>query len=473
VKRHRVVTGRYALTDLLSQRAGRRLWRAQDTVLRRDVAVEELRLGPVSSASLLREARAAGRLPLPGTITVFDAVRDGDQLFVVTELVTARTLAEVLAQDGPLAPERVAALGLELLAVVEGVQRRRIVHEGIGPSAILLVDGHAKLRGVGLGSGADLDTDLADLAATLHQAVSGQEPEAADALAGTLAALLAIDPADRAADPALLEALRDLVPAAAPRPVGAVSATRRAAAPTLEEPAEPAPVPISGGSLWAGEARGATATDTRPAPPVQAPAQATAPAERRPRWLAVAVLALLTFGAAVLAIALLVQDRSTNGAERTAAQAPARPLPAPATTTAPVRTAWQLVEDREAGFGLRVPLGWHAERRPGRAAFRSADGAVTVAVSWAGGRPDPLAVLRDRAEQFAGVPGYRQARLGPVRFRGRDAAAWEYVAGGLHGRALAVNGARGSYLFVVEVPEGRWAGAERLVDQVEEGFMVG
>src|SRR5687767_8194438 len=104
---HRVVTGRYELTAELGRHGTRTVWRAQDTVLRRDVAVEEVRL-PASAAEparalLLRGARNAASLPLPGTVTVFDAVREGDDLFVVTELLPARTLADVVEQDGPLA----------------------------------------------------------------------------------------------------------------------------------------------------------------------------------------------------------------------------------------------------------------------------------------------------------------------------------------------------------------------------------
>ena len=470
----RVVSGRYALTGRLGQRGGRTVWRAQDTVLRRDVAVEELRAEPLTRTALLREARAAARLPVPGAVTVFDAVLDGDELFVITELVKARSLAEAVERDGPLAPEQVAGLGLELLAVVEGVQRQRVVHDGIGPSAILLVEGHAKLRGVGLGLGADLATDLADLAATLHHAVTGQDPAPVPALADILTALLATDPTERRADERLLATLRQLQRDRAPvsRPVGAISAARLvpSGAPASRLGAHVATVDPA---LAGGGRPHATRVPSAPAAHAE---RGRSPGARPRRTLAswrwaIAVLALLTVGAALLAAVRLTQGRppgrASGESERTSAQAPAQRGPAP-----PARTAWQVVDDHQAGFALRVPLGWRAERRPGRAVFRSAGGALTVAVSWAGGRADPLAVLRERAEQFAGTPGFRQARLERVRFRGRDAAAWEYATGGLHERALAVNGAGRAYVLAVEVPGARWAASERLVEQIEEGFMV-
>jgi eukaryotic-like serine/threonine-protein kinase len=365
---HRVITGRYALTARLGQRGTRTIWRAHDTVLRRDVAVEEIRLpsGEQESAwtSLLRAARAAARLPLPGTITVFDAVLDGDELFVITELVPARTLAELVETDGPLAPDKAAAIGLELLAVLEGARRRRITHDGVSPANVLLVDGRAKLSGFGLGELCDFGADLRALAATLHFAVVGRaQPTraAAPGLTAALAGLRGEEREDRPSLPRLREELAALVALAekgqpkalALRPVGAVSAGRQPA-PEPAEPAQPAARILAVAS---------TETDQ------------SAPAGRRTLRV-VPVALVVTVAAAVLVavvVALLLLDR---------ARAPALPA---AVAIAPVsrqsdRTeeAWRVYEPAGAGFTIRVPATWSSEERPRRVVLRAPDRAASA-----------------------------------------------------------------------------------------------
>ena len=52
----------------------------------------------------LREARIAARLSHPGVVTVFDVVEADGSPWIVMELVEARSLDQVLAEDGPLPP---------------------------------------------------------------------------------------------------------------------------------------------------------------------------------------------------------------------------------------------------------------------------------------------------------------------------------------------------------------------------------
>ena len=91
------------------------VWRAEDRVMGRHVAVKELHLPTGLGAEerrlfrerLLREARNAGRLNDPGIVTVYDVVTDGGVDHIVMELIEARTLADVVADPGPL-DERIA-----------------------------------------------------------------------------------------------------------------------------------------------------------------------------------------------------------------------------------------------------------------------------------------------------------------------------------------------------------------------------
>ena len=108
------------------------VWRAQDGVLGREVAVKEVVFPPTmtdqerrqAQARVLREARAAARLNHPGAVTLYDVVRDQGGTFIVMELVEAPTLADLVRASGPLPVERVAELGAQLASTLEAAMRR-------------------------------------------------------------------------------------------------------------------------------------------------------------------------------------------------------------------------------------------------------------------------------------------------------------------------------------------------------------
>ena len=112
----RLVAGRYALKASLGRGGMGVVWRAQDAVLGREVAVKEVVFPPTmaeeerrpAQARVLREARAAARLNHPGAVTLYDVVQDQGGTFIVMELVNAPTLADLVGEGGPLAVERVA-----------------------------------------------------------------------------------------------------------------------------------------------------------------------------------------------------------------------------------------------------------------------------------------------------------------------------------------------------------------------------
>jgi serine/threonine protein kinase len=135
------------------------VWRAQDAVLGREVAVKEVVLpatmaaeerGP-AQARVLREARAAARLNHPGAVTLYDVVQDQGGTFIVMELVDAPTLAELVGGSGPLAPARVAALGVQVASALEAAHQAGIVHRDVKPANVMVPDaGMAKLADFGI-----------------------------------------------------------------------------------------------------------------------------------------------------------------------------------------------------------------------------------------------------------------------------------------------------------------------------------
>jgi serine/threonine protein kinase len=224
----RRIASRYELGPQLGEGGVGVVWRAEDTLLGRPVAIKEVELPPAVRdeqrkalrARVIREARAAARLSHPGAVTLFDVVQDAGQDFIVMELVEAPNLDQLVAARGPLDPRAAAAIGLRLLATLEAAHRAGIVHRDVKPSNVLVRDdGTTKLTdfgtasltgdpeltatGVVMGSPAYMapeqikglevgpPTDLWALGATLYFAVEGEPPfKSAKALLDVVSAIV-------------------------------------------------------------------------------------------------------------------------------------------------------------------------------------------------------------------------------------------------------------------------------------------
>jgi hypothetical protein len=264
-----VIGGRYALRTAIGHGGMGTVWRATDTLLRRDVAVKEVLLprglAPSDRDAMyqrtLREARAAAALSHPAVVQVYDVVTDGGRPWIVMELLQARSLAEMIVEDGPLAARGVAKIGLALLGALEVAHAAGVLHRDVKPANVLICsDGRCVLTDFGVArmpTDAELTTpgmvlgsphfisperavgarfgppsDLFSLGVTLYTAVEGhppfdksdpfetmravvEEPPApamrAGALAGVLYGLLEKDPARRWDVETARAVLRDLL----------------------------------------------------------------------------------------------------------------------------------------------------------------------------------------------------------------------------------------------------------------------
>ncbi|WP_258347898.1 serine/threonine-protein kinase [Saccharopolyspora gregorii] len=227
VSNGRIIAGRYQLLDELGRGGMGVVWRARDDWIHREVAIKQLHVPaglPVEERDvieqrLLREVRAAGRLTVPGAITVHDVLHDDGTTFIVMELVPgAVTLADRVAGDGPMSTSEVAALAERLLSALAAAHEAGIVHRDVKPGNVLLTGAGAKLVDFGIaqavddprltatgaligspaylaperiqGSDATPASDLWALGATLLFAVEGRSPFERQSTAATLHAVL-------------------------------------------------------------------------------------------------------------------------------------------------------------------------------------------------------------------------------------------------------------------------------------------
>ena len=393
------------------------VWRAQDGVLGREVAVKEVVFPPTmaeaerrpAQARVLREARAAARLNHPGAVTLYDVVTDQGGTFIVMELVAAPTLDGLVRAQGPLAPERVAELGAQLAGTLEAAHAVGIVHRDVKPGNVMVpargmvkladfgvasLAGDPQLTSTGLvigspaymapeqarGEESGPPADFWALGATLFYAVEGAPPfdrgtsiatlaavvneppgrlRRAGALAPVITALLAKDPTARPSGPkvrAWLEWLLIVAPSAGPAEVSAVE-------PDQEPTSAPPP----------------SAPTQRPTGPVLPPAP---PVPRRTGRRLLGALALLLVGGVLTAWLTGAfpsdlpgdraapattsaspginpgQERAAPASTRGGAAVTGTTRPAPSTTKKPAATRAPTTPPSSAAARGGLPDGW-------------------------------------------------------------------------------------------------------------------
>jgi serine/threonine protein kinase len=94
--------GRFELTSVLGQGAMGVVYLASDPNIERPVAIKTLRRDVGGGAAeelesrFLKEAKLAGRLQHPNIVTIYEAGRDKDNLFIAMEYVDGRPLTHSL-----------------------------------------------------------------------------------------------------------------------------------------------------------------------------------------------------------------------------------------------------------------------------------------------------------------------------------------------------------------------------------------
>jgi hypothetical protein len=140
--------GRFELHELLGKGGYGLVFRAVDMKLGRQVALKlpgpDAVFGPVASASLLREARAAAALSHPNTVRVLEVGQEGPVWFVVMEYCERGSLAQRIAATGPLPPAEAVELVAQLATGIQHAHDRGILHRDLKPSNVLLRADHAR-----------------------------------------------------------------------------------------------------------------------------------------------------------------------------------------------------------------------------------------------------------------------------------------------------------------------------------------
>lgn len=142
-----VLEGRYAIEGALGQGGFSVVYRARQITTGQEVAVKLLRPDragdavPAAELGLFRrEMEVIGRLRHPHIVRLIDwGVLRGGHPFTVLELVEGETLAELVARQGPLAPEEARRLLLQVLEALSCAHRAGVVHLDLKPQNVMVV----------------------------------------------------------------------------------------------------------------------------------------------------------------------------------------------------------------------------------------------------------------------------------------------------------------------------------------------
>src|ERR1700728_14434 len=171
----RVFSNRYELTHLIARGGMAEVYRAQDRLLDRPVALKvlfpELSVDRAFVERFRREAQAAAKLSHPNIVPVFDWGEDASSYFIVMEYIDGRPLSAVLRETGPLEPKRAAEITAQVAAALASAHRHGVVHRDIKPGNVLITnDGQVKVTDFGIARAVNTEESLTQTGAVMGTA---------------------------------------------------------------------------------------------------------------------------------------------------------------------------------------------------------------------------------------------------------------------------------------------------------------
>jgi serine/threonine protein kinase len=144
-----LLAGRYRLTDRIAAGGMGEVWRGEDQLLNRAVAVKLLPTGRAGDESFLArfraEARYAASLSHPGIARVYDYGESSEfgGAYLVMELVRGEPLSAILARAGRLSPDATLDIVSQAARALDAAHQAGIIHRDIKPGNLLIAAGGA------------------------------------------------------------------------------------------------------------------------------------------------------------------------------------------------------------------------------------------------------------------------------------------------------------------------------------------
>ena len=170
--------GHYEILEPLGAGGMGEVYRARDTKLERDVAIkvlpEDFATDPEQRARFEREAKLLASLNHANIAAIYGLEDEGDQRFIVMEVVEGETLAERIARSGRIEVEEALEIARQIAEALEAAHTEHIIHRDLKPANVLVERrGQVKVCDFGIGKRMEVSADLTATAEERNLTVTG------------------------------------------------------------------------------------------------------------------------------------------------------------------------------------------------------------------------------------------------------------------------------------------------------------
>jgi tetratricopeptide (TPR) repeat protein len=140
-----LLSGKYRLRRVIGKGGMGQVWEAHDEVLDRDVAIKKMALsgGELETqgrALFIEEARTLASLHHPGIVEIYEVLDLPSGIFLVFELLSGKTVAQIIAERGRLPVAAARGILRQACAALGFAHRSGVVHRDLKASNLMVTD---------------------------------------------------------------------------------------------------------------------------------------------------------------------------------------------------------------------------------------------------------------------------------------------------------------------------------------------